>query len=157
MIIALRHTGLIVANLQEQIDFYCGLGMKLRRRDLESGPFIDRLLGDIGVELETAKLVIEDVELPPHRWFNLELMKCLNGLTFLETPTARRFSIREVGLGPLDLAFTVKSLNEALLFVESMGGNIIGKPVKAVLGFPAVHCYARDPEGNVLHLVENIK
>ena len=42
-------------------------------------------------------------------------------------------------------------------YVVSNGGDLIGDTVKAAVGFPALHRYLLDPEGNVLHVAENLK
>ena len=66
-----RHTGLIVDDLDRMIGFYVGLGLVLKRRDLESGPFVDGLLNTESIVLETAKLILDVDDLPAHQAFCL--------------------------------------------------------------------------------------
>ena len=70
-----RHTGMLVNNFDGMLEFYVGMGLLLRRRDLEQGVSIDSLLGTNGIILETAKLVLEDKRNPIGYSFQLELMK----------------------------------------------------------------------------------
>ena len=77
-ILANRHVGIIVHNFDKMLDFYIGLGFELRRRDSEEGPFVEKLLNADGIVLETAKLVLQDENIPIHYRFNLELMKIVN-------------------------------------------------------------------------------
>ena len=151
-----RHTGIIVDDFDRMLEFYMGLGLVLRRRDLEEGKFINELLGTVNISLETAKLVLEDKDIPMKNWFQLELMKVNK-----HTPLTRvlgdlnvfNFLARPVGI--LDIAFTVDDIESVVEFILMQGGDVIGQPLMAVAGFPALHCYVRDPEGNVLHLAEN--
>ena len=77
-VLANRHVGIIVHNFDKMLDFYIGLGFELRRRDLEEGPFVEKLLNADSIILETAKLVLQDENIPIHYRFNLELMKIAN-------------------------------------------------------------------------------
>ena len=63
-ILANRQVGIIVHNFDKMLDFYIGLGFDLRRRDLEEGSFVQKLLNADSIILETAKLVIPDENIP---------------------------------------------------------------------------------------------
>ena len=153
-----RHTGIIVNDFDKMLEFYVGLGLVLRRRDFEEGPFIDGLLGTDNIFLETAKLILEDEDVPVKYRFQLELMKIRN--KNVETKgilgSSAKFNFFGRPIGILDIAFTVDDIDSVLMFIVKHGGNLIGEPLEAVAGFPALHCYARDPEGNVLHIAENL-
>ena len=75
-VLANRHIGILVQDLDQMINFYTGLGMIMKSYGtmLEKGKFIEDLLNSDGIELETAKLTIENDELPEKYWFVLELM-----------------------------------------------------------------------------------
>ena len=151
-----RHTGLIVNNFDLMLNFYKGMGLSLRRHDLEEGEFIDQLLGAQNIILETAKLVIEDKNSIFGYSFQLELMKLKNKINLNSYPE-KDFDIFQREMGVLDLAFTVDDICGAQSFILENGGGLIGLgPVQAKTGFPALHCYAYDPEGNILHIVENL-
>jgi catechol 2,3-dioxygenase-like lactoylglutathione lyase family enzyme len=150
-----RHTGIIVNDFDVMLKFYVDMGLVLRRRDLEQGPFIDGLLGTKGILVETAKLVLEDKNNPIGYSFQLELMKIKNGSSYQKNDqVAFNFLARSSGI--LDLAFTVDDITAFRSFITLNGGDLIGEPLEVVSGFPALHCYARDPEGNVLHLAQNL-
>lgn len=153
-----RHTGLIVDDLDRMIDFYVGLGLVLKRRDLESGPFIEGLLNAESIILETAKLILEADGLYAHQVFCLELIMPNVSLEPSEVDSPRStedFEFRTRARGVLDIAFTVDDIEAVSQYILVHGGDIIGHTMKAATGHPAVHCYARDPEGNVLHIAEN--
>jgi catechol 2,3-dioxygenase-like lactoylglutathione lyase family enzyme len=155
-IIGHRHTGIIVSDFDGMLQFYIGMGLCLRRRDLEQGPLIDALLGTKDIVLETAKLVIPDSRNPTGYSFQLELMRIINASNIDESSDRAIFDFTKRPLGVLDLAFTVDDIVAILNFILLNGGDVIGEPLRLKGGFPALHCYARDPEGNVLHLAQNV-
>ena len=157
-IIGHRHTGIIVNDFDRMLEFYVGLGLVLRRRDFEEGPFIDGLLGTDNILLETAKLMLFDEDVPVKYRFQLELMKIKNQEveSKARSENSPKFNFLGRPIGILDIAFTVDDIDSVLRFIVKHGGNIIGEPLESVAGFPALHCYARDPEGNVLHIAENL-
>ena len=160
-VLANRHIGILVHDLDKMINFYTGLGMILKGDGpmLEKGKFIEDLLSSKGIILETAKLTIENDELPEKYWFVLELMTLNHehnksyGKSVNKTP----FSFSDNENGVLDIAFTVDDINSVSDYVISHGGGLIGDVMKAAVGYPALHRYLLDPEGNVLHIAQNIK
>ena len=157
-ILSPRHVGIIVDNLDVMIKFYIGLGLTLRRRDYESGDFVNHLLGTpAGFEMETAKLILTNEEIPFAFQFNLELMKIIKPEKITSnSPPSLPFDIANKSSGLLDLAFTVEKLDTTINFILKHGGSLVNTPMKAYVGFPAVHVYTKDPEGNILHLAENL-
>jgi len=156
-IVGHRHTGLIVRDLDQMVAFYTGLGLTLRRRDKESGPFIDGLLGTHQIELETAKLMLDDESVEFRYRFQLELMQINSPSPAGAAPSeSGAFDFLTAPRGVLDIAFTVDDIHAVLDYIVASGGDAIGEPLKAAAGFPALHCYARDPEGNVIHLAQNL-
>ena len=77
-VLANRHIGIIVKNFDRMLDFYVGLGLELRRRDIEKGQFVEKLLNTDNIILETAKLILQDESVPIQYRFNLELIKIVN-------------------------------------------------------------------------------
>lgn len=155
-----RHTGIIVSDFEKMLAFYSGMGLELKRRDIEKGPFIDGLLGAKNIVIETAKLVLENENLPVNLKFQLELMKVINSgnsETENKTKSLKRFNFLQQSTGVLDIAFTVDDVKAVIEYIISKGGDVIGEPLQSVAGFPALHCYARDPEGNVIHLAQNLQ
>ncbi|MDG2147588.1 MAG: hypothetical protein P8K14_05175, partial [Flavobacteriaceae bacterium] len=60
MISKTRHTGIVVMNLSKYIFFYEKLGFKLDSRKIETGDYIDQLVGIKQTKLEWAKLKLPD-------------------------------------------------------------------------------------------------
>ena len=56
MIKNIRHTGIVVRNLDNAVRFYEGLGLSLFKREVEKGSYIDKVVGINNVIIETAKL-----------------------------------------------------------------------------------------------------
>ena len=56
MISNLRHTGIVVRNLDQEIAFYEALGFKTWNRQLEKGQFLETVVDLKNVSIETAKL-----------------------------------------------------------------------------------------------------
>ena len=52
---------------------------------------------------------------------------------------------------------TVDDIQLMINYITDNGGDLISEPMQSIAGFPALHSYARDPEGNVLHLAQNLK
>ena len=160
-VLANRHIGILVHDLDKMIDFYTGLGMIMKNYGsmLEKGKFIEGLLGSKGIILKTAKLTIENDELPEKYWFVLELMTLNHehNKSYSKSVNKTPFSFSDNENGVLDIAFTVDDINSVSDYVVSNGGDLIGDTVKAAVGFPALHRYLLDPEGNVLHVAENLK
>ena len=160
-VLANRHIGILVHDLDKMIDFYSGLGMIMKSYGsmLEKGKFIEGLLGSKGIILKTAKLTIENDELPEKYWFVLELMTLNHehNKSYSKSVNKTPFSFSDNENGVLDIAFTVDDINSVSDYVISHGGGLIGGVMKAAVGYPALHRYLLDPEGNVLHVAENLK
>ena len=60
MIKNLRHTGIVVNNLDKCLSFYLNLGFYEISREIETGSYIDNLVGLKDVKLECAKLALEE-------------------------------------------------------------------------------------------------
>ncbi|MDC1122777.1 hypothetical protein OAT11_05420 [Nitrospinaceae bacterium] len=157
-ILSPRHVGIIVDNLDVMIKFYIGLGLTLRRRDYESGDFVNHLLGTpAGFEMETAKLILTNEEIPFAFQFNLELIKIIKPEKIASNTSPLPFDITSKSSGLLDLSFTVENLDTTIDFILMHRGSVVNTPMKAHAGFPAIHVYTKDPEGNILHLAENLR
>ena len=145
MIRSLRHFGIVVRDLEQAINFYSGvLGLRVVRRMEEAGPFLDTILNKPGVRVSTVKL------------------GAFKGPTLLEllyftTPKAASSpcpSLFRSGLS--HFALTVENLallHRNLLEKET---KILSAPSRSPDGLALV-CFARDPEGNLIELVEELK
>jgi catechol 2,3-dioxygenase-like lactoylglutathione lyase family enzyme len=64
MITAIRHAGLVVADLEQSLNFWCDtMGFVVSRQMEESGPHIDAMMGLKDVRVTTAKLAAPDCNL----------------------------------------------------------------------------------------------
>lgn len=143
MVINTRHTGFIVDDLERFIDFYLGLGLKLISRKVESGDYIDKLVGLKNTNLEWAKLSLPDNSL-------IEILKYhsngerLNHMNQLANK-----------LGCSHIALTVEKIEDVIKYFLKNGGSISGdfqiSPDKKV---KVAYCY--DFEGNIIEIVEEI-
>ena len=56
MISKLRHTGIVVRNLDQSVVFYEALGFKTWKREIEQGQFLETVVNLKNARVETAKL-----------------------------------------------------------------------------------------------------
>lgn len=141
---AIRHFGIVVADLDRMLAFYCGaLGLTLRVRAEESGDFVDGLIGFPGTRVTTAKLAGRD---------GTVLLELLH---FVEPASPPRREIATNSLGPTHAAFTVEDLDGLWRRLSAAGIRFNAPPRLSPDGGAKV-AYARDPEGNFLELVEMI-
>ena len=143
MISKLRHTGIVVRNLDQSVVFYQALGFKTWKRELEQGQFLETVVDLKNARVETAKLKAPCGAL-------LELLE------YQTHPVEMEISPQPSNqLGCSHIALTVGSIDKALECVQSCGGSIVNQPATAPVGTVRV-AYCHDPEGNLLELVEEL-
>lgn len=141
MISAIRHTGLVVADLERSLHFWCNvLGFKLVKQMDEFGPHIDAMLGLRDVRVTTAKLAAPDGNL-------IEL------LHFLSHPDQPRWDGKPYSTGFTHIALTVEDLDNLVIRLTQEGVSFPAPPQCSPDGFAKV-IYAQGPEGLLLELVE---
>ena len=144
MIAAIRHAGLVVADLEQSLKFWCdAMGFVVFRQMEESGPHIDAMMGLKDVRVTTAKLAAPDGNL-------LEL------LCFHSHPDKPRWAGKPYSTGFTHIALSVEDLDETLHRMEQFGASIPAEPQLSLDGQVRV-IYATGPEGVLLELVEVIK
>ncbi len=144
MITAIRHAGLVVADLEQSLKFWCDvMGFVVSRQMEESGAHIDAMMGLKDVRVTTAKLAAPDGNL-------LEL------LCFHSHPDKPRWAGKPYSTGFTHIALTVRNLDETLHRLEKFGASIPAEPQLSPDGQVKV-IYATGPEGILLELVEVIK
>ena len=139
-----RHTGLVVRDMERSLAFYEALGFQLWRRELETGPFIEALVGLAGVRLEWAKLRAPDgslVEL-------LQYHSHPDHQPLVPIPPNR--------LGCSHLALTVHDVEAACRLVCRLGGSTFSPPQTAPSGRVCV-VYCHDPDGILMELVQELE
>ena len=143
MISKLRHTGIVVRNLNQSVVFYEALGFKTWKREIEQGQFLETVVDLKNVRVETAKLKAPCGAL-------LELLQ------YHSHPVEMEISPQPSNqLGCSHIALTVGSIDKALECVQSCGGSLVNQPATSPDGTVRV-AYCHDSEGNLLELVEEI-
>ena len=138
-----RHTGLVVRNLSASIDFYEKLGLKVWKRQIESGEFISEVVGLDNAEIETAKLKVADGSL-------IELLEYKSHPT---KPLLRNYSSNSHGCS--HVAFTVENVEVTAKEIEVFGGSIINPPIISDDGKVKV-MYCHDIDGILIEMVEEL-
>lgn len=141
--ILLRHIGMTVSDLDKILPFYRDvLGFKIKRAALEKGQFIDKLSSLKKVKVKTVKLADANGNL-------IEL------LCYQSHPCkAKKIMICEAGY--THIALTVSNLDREYKRLLKKGIKFNWQPqVSPDAKAKVVFC--RDPEGNLIELVEEIK
>lgn len=140
---AMRHVGIVVANMDKALGFYRDLlGMKIKRDMLESGDFIDNILALKNVKVRTVKLSMSDGN----------LIELLHYESHPSHPVDRKIC----DLGYTHVAFTVDNLDSEYERLKKTGVEFVSAPRTSPDGGAKV-VFCRDPEGNQIELVEELK
>ena len=141
MIEGIRHTGIVVNNLQKVCEFYLALGFKIQSKAKEEGIFIEKVTGFKNVNIEWIKMVLNDGNLMELiQYNNPQKEKKLN-----KQPPNQ--------MGVSHIAFNVNDIESFCTNIVQLGGSIINEP--AITGnkqFKVAYCH--DIEGNLLEVVE---
>ncbi|MFH1594003.1 MAG: VOC family protein [Candidatus Omnitrophota bacterium] len=140
---AFRHTGIVIFDLDKELHFYRDLlGLRIVKDEVETGPYIDAVLDTKGTRVRTIKMEADTGGLLELLWFGSHLTK------------------REDQSAPYDpglshIAFTVSDLNSVYNRLRVKGVCFNSEPMLSTGGFAKV-AFCRDPEGNLVELVEEI-
>lgn len=141
MIIAIRHTGLVVSDLDRALHFWCNvMGFKLVKQMDESGPHMDAMMSLCNVSVTTAKLAAPDGSL-------IELLR------FHSHPDKTRWSGTPYSTGFTHIALTVDDLELLISKLSHEGVTFPSEPQLSPDGYAKV-TYAIGPEGILLEFVE---
>lgn len=141
MISAIRHTGLVVADLDRSLHFWCDvLGFKVVKQMDESGGHIDAMMGLRDVHVTTAKLAAPDGNL-------IELLR------FHSHPDQSTWNGTPYSTGFTHIALTVDNIEKLLSKLSHEGVSFAAAPQSSPDGYAKV-CYVKGPEGILLELVE---
>ena len=137
----IRHTGIVVNNLQKSLDFWCNdLGFQVIRKMDESGTQIDSILGLKGTKLTTAKLGDKNGN-------QIELLKFHSH----QNDSSWKGGVFTTGL--THIALNVNNLSELHVHLCNLGYKFNVEPQVSVDGLVKV-TYMHGPEGLLLELVE---
>ena len=141
MILETRHTGIVVQDMGKNIKFWQDImGLKVVADFWEEGKFIDTVQRLKGVKLHMIKLVAPDGTM-------VELLKDENH----PTPPPARNKMCDRGIR--HIAFTVADVEKAWQAMTDNGHETLSSPTNSPDGRARLF-FARDPEGNLLELVE---
>lgn len=148
MISSIRHTGIVVRNLDESLRFYCGiLGLSIYKQCTEKpGQFIDKLTGINNVKLEWVKVIIPKGGL-------IELLQ------YHSHPDPDVFKAPETfpsnRLGCSHISLTVDNLSQLYDELIKNGYKCNSKPLLSPDAKVKI-LYCHDPDGVILELIEDL-
>lgn len=144
MIESIRHTGLVVVDLDKSTHFWCNiLDFKIQKKIVESGPHIDEMLNLKGVKVTTLKLCAKDGSM-------LEL------LNFHSHPDAEVWNGVACTTGFTHIALKVDDIELCLTKLREAGFGINRLPQNSLDGSVKV-TYVRGPENILIELVEVVE
>ena len=143
MINGVRHTGIVVNEIENAIKFWVNLlGFKVVVDQLEEGEFIDKLLGLENVLVRTVKLAAQDGSL-------VEL------LHFISHKSLPIWDGNPYKTGLTHIAFNVANISNVVSILEQNGYSEVNRYQKSLNGDVLV-CYIKGVEGLLLELVEQL-
>jgi len=141
MILATRHTGIVVQDMENSLHFWRDImGLKVVADFWEEGVFIDTVQHLNGVKLHMIKLAGPDGVL-------IELLKDESH----PTPPPERNELCDRGIR--HIAFTVADVDESWRILRENGCETLSEPVTSPDGKTRLF-FVRDPEGNLLETVQ---
>ena len=144
MITQIRHTGLVVADLEGALRFWRDiLGFKVEKQMDESGPHIDAMMGLKDVRVTTVKMTAPEGGM-------IEL------LHFQSHPDKPAWLGKPFSTGFTHIAMTVVNLDVAYKKLANAGAAFPAPPQYSPDGIVKV-IYCRGPEGVLLELVEMLQ
>ena len=143
MINGVRHTGIVVNEIENAIKFWVNLlGFKVVVDQIEEGEFIDKLLGLENVLVRTVKLAAQDGS----------LVELLHFISHKSLPT---WDGNPYKTGLTHIAFNVANISNVVSILEQNGYSELNLYQKSLNGDVLV-CYVKGFEGLLLELVEQL-
>ena len=141
MIKTVRHTGIVVRDLERTANFYRGIGFINDNQAIEEGEFIDQVTGLKNTKLEWIKLKAPDGYL-------LELLQYHSHPEEIEI-----IQQKSNKLGCSHMAFGVDNIDQICEKIQNLGGSIVNPP--ALTDDKKVRvAYCHDVEGVLIEIVE---
>jgi len=138
---AIRHTGVIVTNMERSLEFYrdmLGLIVVLDRE--QEGEFLARLIALPGVRMRVAMLQAEDGN-------KVELFQ------FYSHPKPAPEKVETSDIGCSHLAFAIEDVDAAYEEFQQKGIKFNSAPMISPDGYAKV-VYCHDPDGTIIELVQ---
>jgi glyoxylase I family protein len=141
MILNTRHVGIVVQDMEKCLHFWKDvMGLEVAIDFWETGEFIDTVQHLSGVNLHMIKLRAPDGSM-------IELLKD----EAHPTPPAERNQLCDRGIR--HIAFTVADVEAAWQRLRACGCELLSQPVTSPDGKARLF-FSRDPEGNLLEIVQ---
>ncbi len=138
------NVGIVVESLDEVIEFFVELGLRLEGRAMVAGEWAGRVTGLGNQRVEIAMLVTPDGH------SRLELSR------FLAPPVVADHRNAPVNaLGYLRVMFTVTDIDASLERLRARGAQLVGEVVQYENAYRL--CYIRGPEGLLVGLAQELK
>ena len=139
----IRHTGIVVSNMDKSLEFYVGLlGLKIKKDMLEQGAHLDALLALKDVQVRTVKMEADDGNLVELLWYTSH-------------PRLPRSPKEICEIGASHVAFTVENLEETYKRLSERGVVFHCTPQHSPDGKVKV-TFCKDPDGTFIELVEQL-
>ena len=143
MVNGVRHTGIVVNEIENAIKFWVNLlGFKVVLDQIEEGEFINKLLGLKNVSVRTVKLAAQDGS----------LVELLHFISHKSLPT---WDGNPYKTGLTHIAFNVADISNVVSILEQNGYSQVNRYQKSPSGKVLV-CYVKGFEGLLLELVEQL-
>lgn len=140
----LDHISVVVDDLQSAIAFFTVLGMTLEGEAAIEGPWVDRINGIEGIQVDIVMMVTPDGH------GKLELTKFRNPkLVPLEPAIAPPNA-----LGLRSVMFTVENVDDTVARLLAHGAELVGEVVQYENFYKL--CYMRGPAGIIVSLAEEL-
>jgi len=137
------NVGIVVESLDDVVEFFTELGMRLQGRAMVEGEWAGRVTGLGDQRVEIAMMVTPD----GHN--RLELSR------FIAPPVVADHRDAPVNaLGYLRAMFTVDDLDDTLARLRTRGAQLVGEVVQYETTYRL--CYVRGPEGILVGLAEEL-
>ena len=145
MMKGIRHTGIVVKDLNKALHFYQDLlGLKIVKDKVETGPYIDKILSLENAKVRTIKMAAENGDLIELLYFQSHL------------PDSRKEK-KAFDIGFSNIAFTVNNVEEIYKKLQEQEKEIKfnSSPQRSPKGYAKV-VFCKDPEGNLIEFTEVI-
>jgi len=143
MIKNIRHTGIVVNNIDRSLEFYCNmLGFEIKKDNLESGEYLDLFLDLNDVKVRTVKMSLKNQDM-------IEL------LCFQDPHRKSGTAIGINNIGCTHVALTVENLQDTYEALAGGGVRFNNPPTLSQDGKAKV-AFCQDPDGTFVELVEEM-
>ncbi len=143
-LLSMHNVGIVVQSLDNAIEFFELLGLKLEGRTMVEGEWAGRVTGLGNQSVEIAMMVTPDGH------SRIELSRFINPATIADHRAAPVNS-----LGYLRIMFAVKNIDELVPQLIKHGAQLVGEIVQYQNMYKL--CYIRGVEGILLGLAEELK